>query len=150
MILDSFKSLSRYKNICKGITETIAFAKKHDLEALPPGRYELSGGAYVNVLAYETKPEPASPVFEAHRKYIDLQYVISGKETMLWQSLENGRETKGYDETGDYALFKAAEPVRLALSGGMFCIFFPKDLHCPSLSGGAPENVKKAVFKIPL
>ena len=76
MILDSFKNLSKYDKVCKGISKVIAFAAKNDLAALAPGRHELGGGAYVNMLAYETKPETESPVFEAHKQYIDLQYII--------------------------------------------------------------------------
>jgi len=150
MILDYFKDLGKYEKACKGIADVIAFVKKNDLAALPAGRNEVSKEIYVNMIACETKPEPAEPLYEVHRQYIDLHYIFEGSETVLWQGIGAGEETREYSDAEDAAFFKAAQNVRLNVSKGMFCIFFPQDLHCPLLANGAPERVRKAVFKIPV
>jgi len=149
MIIDTLNNLSFYKKTCKGISEVTAFLKERDLISLSPGRYEMGGGCYLNLGEYNTKPQNDA-VFEAHRKYIDVQLIVSGKEIILWQNIGMGKVIKEYQENDDYSLFKADNYIRLNVASEMFCIFFPGDLHCPSVSDGESANVKKAVFKIPV
>ena len=150
MIIDYLKNLGNYKEPFAGITEVTSFIKERNLAALKPDRYELTGGSYVNVLAYETKLEPATAVLEAHRKYIDFQYMISGAEVMLWHNLAGSKRSREYRDDDDCAFFEVADPMRLIVKSGMFCIFLPEDLHCASLFLDSPIHVKKAVFKLRL
>jgi len=114
------------------------------------GRHELDGeNVYVLMQSYTTKPV-AEGKFEAHRKYIDVQYVHSGTETMLWAPLALlTKVLKPYDDSSDAALFElvpAALPVRL--SAGQFVILFPEDGHVPGRIWETSCEVLKAVAKV--
>jgi YhcH/YjgK/YiaL family protein len=77
-----------------------------------------------------------------------VQYIISGNEKVLWQNANVGMKAEEYNEKEDCLLWKVSNPVSFCINAGMFCVFFPDDLHCASLSDGKLVNVKKAVFKI--
>ena len=60
--------------------KAFAFLRDNDLEKLELKRYDLDGNnLYVTISEYNTK-NPEDAKFEAHKKYIDIQYVISGSE----------------------------------------------------------------------
>lgn len=49
---------------------------------LAEGRYELENGIYVNIESYSTC-SCEEKKYEIHRKYIDLQYIISGTRSTI-------------------------------------------------------------------
>ena len=115
------------------------------------GRYAIAGeDAYASVFSYATKL-PKEGVYEAHRKQIDVQLLLKGRE-LVYATDINGLIVKTeYNEEKDYALFN--DPQRLPgatpLTEGFFAVFFPNDAHMPSMNyGTSAENVKKMVVKI--
>ncbi len=127
-----------------------AFAFLRTLAAdFPLGRHDIAGDdCFALVQTYTTKPI-ADAKFEAHRKYIDIQFIQSGQETLLWAPLAGLAETKAYDPEKDYALFAApahATPIRL--HAGDFAIFYPEDAHAPTLQLDGPTEVRKVVIKV--
>ena len=76
MFCDKLSNLKSYSGVCPAIKTVCDFIEKNDLSALPAGRIELSDGAFVNISEYEPYPSPDK--WEAHRRYADLQVVISG------------------------------------------------------------------------
>ena len=135
---------------CKAISvkdaETIArFIAENDMSTLPIGKYALGGENFVNVIEYETKESDG--IFEAHEKYVDIQYVIIGEEKILWAEKIDS-ETTPYKSDKDRSLGLVNEPEQSVLSNGTLCVFVPKEAHKVGLTLSAITNVKKAVFKI--
>ena len=64
----------------KRVQDAVALIRSGKLDTLAPGRHELPDGAYVNVFGYQTKE---SGIYEAHRKYIDIHYVLEGSEIIM-------------------------------------------------------------------
>lgn len=150
MIYDNIKNIDRYEHLIPGIAEALLFLSKAT-PTLPEGRKELSGENYVNVDVYTTKQ--VNPVgYEAHRKYVDIQYLVEGKEDVLVRNLEELECTMPYDEQRDVAFYRATEgePTRVRLDKGYFVILFPEDAHEPQHCVGEPMLVKKLVAKIRL
>lgn len=149
MILDILANSPRYEPLHPRFARAFAFLRAFKgTEA--PGRHDLDGdNAFALVQSYTTKPA-ASALFEAHRKYIDVQYVFSGRETILWAPLSAMRETTmPYDEKKEAALFKLIPDVTpLHLSGGHFTILYPEDAHAPTIVWDEPTVVVKVVVKI--
>ena len=87
-------------------------------------------------------------VFEAHRDYLDIHYVISGSECVGYSDIDKLTVEREYDAEGDYLLLRG-EVNRLILSPGEFCIVFPEDAHIPGMIGNTPSFIK-AVVKIKL
>ena len=117
-----------------------------DLSSIGVGRYEVDGeNLYAMVQQYNTKPKEAG-VWEAHRRYIDLQYVIQGAEKIGYANLS--RLTQGeYDANRDF-LPLYGEGEFLTLKNGDFVILMPEDAHMPGIAIDALLPVKKIVIKI--
>lgn len=132
----------------------LAFLGRPDLDTLKAGRHEIPGTeAFANVIDYETRLEGD---FEYHRKYIDVQYVVTGGEKcgiVPLTALE--REIEAYSENGDSGLMNGiAEGIQVQevlLKTGMVGIYFPFDAHMPNMAvGETPEKSRKIVVKIPV
>ncbi|OHE87978.1 MAG: hypothetical protein A3G75_00780 [Verrucomicrobia bacterium RIFCSPLOWO2_12_FULL_64_8] len=124
------------------------------IQALASGeshRKELAGGAFAIEAAYLTKRRPDG-FFETHRKYIDVQVVVTGEELMEVIAREQLEVAQAYDETKDlikYADSAAASVLRLGPGGT--AVFWPADAHMGGLiTRGKPRLVRKTVVKVPL
>ncbi len=149
MIYDKISNLDFYIPLEKHFAEISDFIKNTDIAALSPGRYELTNGVFVNVSEYA--PHKDEICWEAHRKYADLQYLISGDEIIEWAPISDAEGVGEYFEAEDFQGAEKSKGSKLSLdvSAGDFAYFAPCDLHRPGLFKSA-EKVKKAVFKIPM
>lgn len=83
---------------------------------------------------------------EAHKKYIDIQYCISGIETMGWKSLDDCKNpSEGYNNERDVTFYEDRPDTYFELNPGQFVIFFPEDMHAPMIGNGL---IKKLVIKV--
>lgn len=90
------------------------------------------------------------PLFEFHRKFTDLQYIVSGDEEIDFIHIDDAVPEKAYDSESDAGFCRAAEDAtvgRLWLHAGSFAVFEPQDAHSPGIKHKA-ENVRKIIFKI--
>lgn len=133
---------------CPDVWKSVFQFLKQDLSALEVGKYPLSGDlAFAMVSEYQTKlPENAK--WEAHRKYIDLQYVISGEEKMGIHPLVKAVNPQEYNETKDLIFYGDNDGEYFVANAQAFFLFFPSDLHRPALMVDEPAPVKKVVVKI--
>jgi YhcH/YjgK/YiaL family protein len=126
------------------------FGHLERLLAVPPadGRVELDGGdIHAIVQTYGTLPA-AERRWEAHRRYIDIQYVISGVELMGFGPVGALEPDGGYDAEREVAFFRPAELSTLRAPAGTFAVFFLQDAHRPGIADGAPGQVRKVVVKV--
>jgi YhcH/YjgK/YiaL family protein len=120
-----------------------------DLSKLADGQHEIDGkDLYLILGSNQTKPADKG-IWEAHRLYADIQYVIQGTERMGWAPLDAMKVSKPYEEADDYLLCEGAGSY-LDVQAGNFCIFLPEDVHMPGLAAGQPAMVRKAVVKVRL
>ena len=127
--------------------EAFNYLKTQNLQTLPVGSYPIDGdNVYASVTENRTK-DYDSTMWESHRKFIDLHYVISGKEKIGKASPEKLTVVRPYDAsrdaanyTGDGKLYDA-EP-------GTFFLFFPSNAHRPNIANGDKAPDKKIVIKI--
>lgn len=147
MIIDKIENSHLYKNIHERINKSFVYIKETDLKNLPIGKYAIDGeNIFALVSKYQTKPESEGKL-EAHKKYIDVQYMISGEELMGYASLGDQQILEQYKEENDIIFF-SGEKSFTKVSEGMFAIFFPEDVHMPGISTGKVSNVKKLVIKV--
>ena len=127
--------------------KAFAFLKEHDLSTLASGKYEIDGE---NVFASVTE-SPSKDFdktnWESHRNYVDLQYVIEGKELIGVNPVAKSVVTHPYDEKKDAANYTADGKIYEATPGTFF-IFFPTDAHRPNITPGGNKVVKKLVIKV--
>lgn len=153
MIFDKIENASLYFGIHKNFKKAFEFILNNDLKNIETGKHELGEGLFANVQELCTK-NPDEAKFEAHRKYIDIQYVISGKERMDCALLDNFSTEIEYDDEADVEFLKlnqnSPSPCVLNVSEGQFAIFYPQDCHAPMLACGNSQEIKKVIVKIPL
>jgi YhcH/YjgK/YiaL family protein len=125
------------------------FLKTTDLKNLEVKRHDIDGdNIYAIVSEYLTKNEEDAK-FEAHKKYIDIQYVISGAEQMsITPVSKKGEVLTPYDETKDLEFMTVSESKSYTATPEKFFLFFPSDLHRPSVKVGENAQVKKVVVKV--
>jgi YhcH/YjgK/YiaL family protein len=147
MIIDKTEHISRYKGLGERIAKGLEYMVSTDLSAAAPGKHLIEGDdIFVLVSDYETKNR-AECKLESHRKYIDIQYLTKGAEWFGYTPLKGQTPVKEYSEADDYMLFD--EPASFTkLEPGLFAIFFPSDLHMPSVYDKVAENVRKIVIKV--
>jgi len=147
MIIDKIENAHLYKNISERINKSFEYIRTTDLKNLPAGRYTIDGeNIFALVSEYQTKSESEGKL-EAHRKYIDVQYVISGEELMGYVPLGNQQILESYKEENDI-VFYTGDKSFTKVSEGMFAIFFPEDVHMPGIASGKSSSVKKLVIKV--
>ena len=147
MIIDLLKNAALYKNIDEKICKALDYLASQDFTKIESGRYDIDGdNIYAMVQRYETKPQE-DKIWEAHRRYIDVQYVVSGIESMGYAHLDNLSETQAYSDETDYCLLTGSGDY-VTVSAGMFVIFFPEDAHNPGQQYESSSQVVKVVVKV--
>jgi biofilm protein TabA len=127
--------------------KAFAFLKNTDLKTLSVGRHNIDGdNVYATVQESPTK-DLDKTAFESHRKYIDLQLVITGEENMGKAPLSAVTVSKPYDERSDLANYTGDGKI-YNVPAGTFMLFFPKDAHRPNITPGGNKADKKIVIKI--
>jgi YhcH/YjgK/YiaL family protein len=149
MIADSLTQSHRYHALHPHFAAAFEFLKQLPADQAS-GRYSLAGDdCFALVQSYATKPLAAAK-FEAHRKYIDIQFIQAGWETILWTPLDALTQIIGpYVAEKDISFFATPPHVTMVqLRAGDFTVFFPDDGHAPGLENGGVEDVRKTVIKV--
>ncbi len=146
MIIDKIENYKLYANLTKRLAKGFDYLKNTDLMAIAPGTYEIDNKEiFAIVQEYNTK-EIKDCVLEGHTKYIDIQYMIEGVELMGFTTKKDQKTVKT-DVDKDYTFYEG-ETSYFRIEGGMFTVFFPDDLHRPSVQDGTSSKVKKVVIKV--
>ena len=128
--------------------QAFLFLKSSDLKNLPLGKQELDGeNLFISVSEYLSKDKEQTR-YESHKKYIDLQHVISGKEMMGLTTAENAKISEPYNEEKDIMFYDYEGGSYILATPSNFLVFFPEDVHRPSIKDDQNETVKKIVVKI--
>ncbi len=150
MILDSLTNISRYKFISANFANAVDYIQTHDLSKLDDGRIVVDGEKlFCNVSSDKTVPVTEKQ-WEAHHKYIDIQCILVGKETLGCAPLQLMTPLDDYDAEKDVTFYKDSESgyTMLPLASGMFAAFFPWDAHKPQCINESSMRVKKVVLKV--
>ncbi len=146
MILDSLDNYDRYRHLHPLFLQAIEFLRINNLQDLPAGKHDIDGDRLFALVSEGPGKEKEKALLEVHRKYIDIQHIVSGTDVMGWKPLKLCSQVEmEFDETKDAALYKEEPLTWFDVPAGNFTIFFPEDAHAPL----ATKNVvKKVVIKI--
>ncbi len=150
MIVDNIRNYKKYIGVNPRFEKAFAFIEKAVKENLEVGKYEIEGDDIRGSISeYVTKDEKDCK-YEGHRKYIDIQYIISGVEVFGVCDISKMTSKTEYDEQKDYLPFENCEKQSIAvIEEGEYGIFFPNDIHKPGISfKGEAAPVKKIVVKV--
>jgi YhcH/YjgK/YiaL family protein len=150
MILDALVRADWYVALHPSFAESFHYLRTTDFHSLSEGKFPLAESRVVAIISrYRTKPM-SEAVWESHRRHIDIQYVVQGRERCGYAPLDRGpRVTVPYDEQKDVQFHEPGRDL-FDLTAGQFAVFFPHDVHAPSLADGEPADVLKVVLKVPV
>lgn len=149
MIFSSVHANDDCSKYPKAIQTAIAYLKAHDFMKMEPGRYGIQGDEIYAMVSDAVTAPAAEKKPEAHKKYVDVQYLVSGKERLGFTPDNGSYEVESYAEEKDLILYKQVENECYILAApGCYSIFFPNDIHRPGVAAGEPATVRKVVVKV--
>lgn len=147
MLRGTMDYIDRYTPLSPLFASVMNELKSIDWSAREYGKYDIAGRkAYVMYGRYTHKEK--NTTFEAHNKYIDVQYVLEGDEIIGWADRSRLAVQTQYSEENDCQLFDGSGDT-LCLSKGDWVVFFPEDAHAPGSKFTCGESVK-LIAKIPM
>lgn len=147
MISDFLENASAYMSLTPRIAAALKFLQTTDLLSLALGKHQLDGdNLFAMVQEYMTKT-PDKAFWEAHRRYIDVQYIVSGIEAMGWAPIQQMSVVKEYDHEKEYTMLNGSGQF-INMTPGNFVIFFPHDAHMGGIAIAQPSDVRKIVLKV--
>jgi YhcH/YjgK/YiaL family protein len=147
MIIDQISHASLYHALGPGVRKALEYLAHQDFSRMKPGRYDVDGqNCFALVSDYDTQPREEKK-WEAHRRYIDVQYLANGSELIGYAPMESMRSPGEYDEAKDMTR-PEGEGSFLQAGPGTFVILFPHDVHMPGVAVSRPGRVRKIVVKV--
>ena len=145
MILDRIERFQQYSRCVPELYDAIKFAQKVKNENIPVGKYPMQNGFILVQEGATRKFEEAD--FEAHRKYIDIQILISGTEYLEYTDIQQLTTKVQFNDEKDLELLDGCG-CKIEIKPDMFYVMYPADGHKPCCHQVVPTNYKKVIAKI--
>lgn len=145
MIIDSLENLTKYVQLNPLFCKVVEYINTHDLSEQPEGKQVIDGDdLYVNFSLAKGKTHIEAKL-ESHDAMIDIQIPLSCTEVMGYTPRKDLPE-QPYNAEKDITFYKGLAQQYIAVSPGMFAIFFPQDGHAPCIA--EDDIIKKVIFKV--
>lgn len=150
MIFDRIDHACRYRSLSESFRKAFDFLASLDLSALTDGRFPIDGEAIYATVGPSSLREPEDALFEAHRKYADIQLVLSGGENMQVTEVSALTPDAPFQEESDIGFYQnGCRCQTLSFAPGDFAVFFPEDAHKPCCRSDA-ASCRKLIVKVAL
>lgn len=147
MIIDTIQNAPKYFSAHPLFAKAFEYIQQTDMKNAEVGKSDIAEGLKAIISSGPGKAKEASlSKFECHNKNIDIQFCISGNETIGWKPREKCASPNGeYNDEKDVLFFNDAPDMFFQLADGQFAIFFPEDVHAPMIGDA---EIKKLVIKV--
>ena len=116
MILDSMKNAKQYVALHPRFAEVFAFLSSPSAQAFKEGRTELDGKELYVIASNGSGKTTTDARLETHHRYIDIHYLIAGRESMGWKSADRCEDVEQpYDPERDIMFFSDDPAVWLTI-----------------------------------
>lgn len=147
MIFDSIQNKKYYKDF-QFLYLALDYLSKLEADTLPqPNTILIPDILFCNPVLLVSKPEEDC-LYEAHRNYIDLHYIVKGIEGIATCDISSLSEATPFDCNKDIGFFTGIEDGRYYLKPGQFMVCWPHDAHKVGIMKEEPSSISKIVFKI--
>ncbi|MEK6900556.1 MAG: YhcH/YjgK/YiaL family protein [Nanoarchaeota archaeon] len=128
----------------------LGFLQNTTIDPLQTEKYTLPQGIFAIAIKTNSRSLKGQQ-FEAHRKHLDLHYLVSGKEVLGFTSDFGLEISKPYASEEDCLLYHHPPHYsKIILSERQFVLFYPEDVHCAKGNLHDETIITKIVFKIPI
>jgi len=150
MIVTDLQHIERQLTMTQQMRQAVEFLHRADLLELPDGNVPIDGKRVFAILQRYRTAHLDKPQFEYHRKYIDLQFVLSGEEIIGWAPATEITPLFSYDEGQDVCtgLMETGKWSPVRLNAGQLAVLWPEDGHAPRLATEKVCLVRKIVVKV--
>jgi len=146
MIIDRLDNYRQYQGLGERIFAGLIYLNTTDFSQFEPGEHPIEGKDLFAIINDYNLKSVTEGRLEAHQRYLDIQYLAQGGESIGYVPLTGQSMCSEYNEGGDYSFYIGTSSL-IRIEQGMFAIFYPDDLHMPGI--GAPgERVRKVVVKV--
>jgi YhcH/YjgK/YiaL family protein len=145
--IDKQEFYRQYQKNKKYWDEAFEFLKNQDLQNLAVGKHVIDGDNVYALVTFDSTKNFERTRWESHKKYIDLQHVIGGKEKIGVAPVSTATISEPYSEQKDLMNYTANGKFYTA-TPSVFFVFFPTDAHRPGITPGGNLRDKKIVIKI--
>ncbi len=146
MILDALINEERLRGLHPGFAPAFRFLRETDLLQLPAGRREIDGERLFALAVRGEGRGQKGAKLEAHRRYMDIQYSLSGHDVIGWKPLSTcSSPAEAFNEQKDIQFFTDTPDSWVTIPQGSFGIYYPQDAHAPMASDGP---IHKVVVKV--
>lgn len=147
MITGNLMDLTENRGINKKILDKLAFLKEMDFSKYEAGRHDVDSEVFFFLNEYETK-EAESCFWEAHQKYIDIHFILEGKEKIAFDHIDRQNVKVAYDKEKDAVFLEGPIYSEITMIPGDVMICFPEDSHMTGLMADQKNIVRKVVLKV--
>lgn len=148
MIKDSIANTELYASLSSRLSQALNYLGSVEAKDFQEETVEIDGkDVYAMHQVYRTKSDEGR-LYENHKEYIDVQYVVEGTEIIRVTDVGGLSVTTPYNPENDAALYALEDGTDVKLAAGDYVVLFPHDAHVPQLMSGAPDDVKKIVIKV--
>lgn len=149
MVFDSLQNAAVYYGLSKRIEKGLKYLQQNDFTKIDTGKYQIEGEEiYAIVDKYNSRPREKGK-WEAHKKYIDIQFVADGAEKIGFGKMNDMYVLETYNNKKDI-MFLEGSGNFVKVEKDCFAIFFPDDIHMPGIAIDNSIPVKKVVVKVKL
>ena len=146
MIKDSLHNFRHFVKISPAFEKAFAYLAQENLKEIPDGHYSIDDKNVFAMVSHSQGKGVKNAKLEAHRKYIDIQFVVEGKELIgIGRADECKQIFTQYDPEKDIIFYSDKPEKYMKVKPGEFMIFFPNDAHAPLAEKGI---VHKVVIKV--
>lgn len=143
MIVCRFSDLRRYAAVIPGLEEAIAAVETIDTHT--PATHPLSCGK-IMVQEGTTKPWEGAKL-EAHREYLDIQYILEGQEVVGWAPTDTLTPDGPFNTEKDKGMYTGLNRP-MVIDAGYCYVVYPEDAHAPCTHLESPNGFRKLVIKL--
>jgi YhcH/YjgK/YiaL family protein len=146
VIIDTLSNADKYFCLNPRFAAAFRYLKNPAAGGIDSARDEIEGDKLIALVSRKIGKQRNEAKLEVHRKYIDIQFVLQGIDTMGWKPASDCSEVlSAYDEVKDIGFFADEPSMWCPVHAGAYAIFFPEDAHAPMVSS---EEIHKIVLKV--
>ncbi|WP_066054447.1 YhcH/YjgK/YiaL family protein [Robertmurraya korlensis] len=149
MIIGKLENVREMGLINEKILSKLEFLKDEDFTQYAAGRHEVANDSFFFLNEYETKEEE-SCFWEAHRKFLDIHFILEGQEKIAFDHIDRQQVKEEYDAEKDAIFLEGSILSEITMNPGDVMICFPEDSHMTGLIAQEKQKVRKVVLKVEL
>ncbi len=147
LITGNIDDLIEQNSLAENLQTKLLFLKEFNSSHYSPGRHDIEEDLFFFLNEYETKEENDC-IWEAHREYLDIHYILEGKENIAIDHINRQIIKEDYDEAKDAIFLDGDVQTLVAMNPGDLMICFPEDSHKVGIIAEEKQRVKKIVLKV--